>query len=155
MCRKGGNVDERTETLLLITQLFNSQHLSVVATQNRGQPHQSLVAFMHRDELRHLFFATSRSTRKYEYIRRDDRVCVLVDNRLNRDADFHSAVTVSAYGRASEVEKTEDLIQEYLEKFPYLEDFVTAPTCALMKISVEKYIIVRRFQNVTEVDIDS
>jgi hypothetical protein len=41
----------------------------------------------------------------------------------------------------------------YLGKHPHLEEFVTSPTCALLRIKVEKYIVVTRFQEVREIKI--
>jgi hypothetical protein len=41
----------------------------------------------------------------------------------------------------------------YLGKHPYLEGFVTSPTCALLRIKVEKYIVVTRFQEVREIQM--
>jgi hypothetical protein len=51
-----------------------------------------------------------------------------------------------------EVEGTEkaDFMKLYLFKHPHLKTFATAPTCALMKLRVDRYDIVRRFQNVME-----
>ena len=42
-------------------------------------------------------------------------------------------------------------LQLYLKKHPYLEEFVTAPTCALIRVKVEKYILVTQFQEVREI----
>jgi len=39
----------------------------------------------------------------------------------------------------------------YLEKHPYLKDFVNSPSCAFLKLTVKTYYLVRRFQNVVEI----
>jgi len=41
----------------------------------------------------------------------------------------------------------------YLEKHPYLEEFVASPTGALLRVKVDKYIVVTRFQEVMEIQI--
>lgn len=41
----------------------------------------------------------------------------------------------------------------YLHKHPYLSDFFSSPSSALMCMKVEKYIIVQQFQNVMEIDV--
>ncbi|MDQ1285798.1 MAG: hypothetical protein QG663_1216, partial [Thermodesulfobacteriota bacterium] len=33
---------------------------------------------------------------------------------------------------------------------PHLKDFVSSPSCALVKVEIEKYVCVFRFQNVIE-----
>jgi nitroimidazol reductase NimA-like FMN-containing flavoprotein (pyridoxamine 5'-phosphate oxidase superfamily) len=134
--------------------LFDSQRLSVLATYGGGQPYSSLVAFAATNDLKHLVFATTRATRKYANLaaKEKERVAMLVDNRSNQDSDFHKAIAVTAMGRAEEVESSERdrFLKFYLGKHPYLKEFVVSPTCALLKISVDKYYIVSRFQNVME-----
>ena len=38
----------------------------------------------------------------------------------------------------------------YLAKHPYLRDFVSSPACALLKIEVETYYVVSKFQKVEQ-----
>ena len=62
-----------------------------------------------------------------------------------------TAVTV--LGQAEEMHGTElkQLLPVYLDRHPYLRDFVTSPTCALFRVKVERYILVTRFQDVREI----
>ena len=135
--------------------LFDSQRLGVLGTYGQGQPYGSLVAFAATDDLKHLMFATTRATRKYANVMAQSRVSMLVDNRSNQDSDFHSAIAVTVVGRAEEVEESERdrFLKLYVTKHPSLEDFVMSPTCALLKISVDKYSMVNRFQNVMELHV--
>ena len=132
--------------------LFASQRLGVLATFGRGQPYSSLVAFAATEDLKHLVFATTRATRKYANLSTESRVALLVDNRSNQDTDFHSAIAVTAMGNAKEVTRSERdrFLRLYLAKHPHLEEFVNSPTCALLKVSVDTYYMVKRFQNVME-----
>jgi nitroimidazol reductase NimA-like FMN-containing flavoprotein (pyridoxamine 5'-phosphate oxidase superfamily) len=153
----------RRETLLseeaeledLIRELFESQKLAVLATQNQGQPYANLVAFAPSDDLKSLYFATARATRKYANIEADARVTVLIDNRSNQDSDFSQAAAVTATGTAKEVmaSKRDEVRTIYLAKHPMLKDFVQSPSCALLQINVETYYLVRRFQNVMELHV--
>ena len=70
-------------------------------------------------------------------------------------ADPHLTAALTALGKAWEVQGAErqQFLTVYLQKHPYLEEFVTAPTCALLRIKVEKYIVVTRFQEVREITI--
>jgi nitroimidazol reductase NimA-like FMN-containing flavoprotein (pyridoxamine 5'-phosphate oxidase superfamily) len=132
--------------------LFASQRLGVLATYGSGQPYGSLVAFVATDDLKHLLFATTRATRKYANLSTESRVALLVDNRSNQDTDFHSSIAVTALGNAKEVTRSERdrFLRLYLAKHPHLEEFVNSPTCALLKVSVDRYYMVNRFQNVME-----
>lgn len=136
----------------VIKALLASQNLAVIATQKEGQPFTNLVAFAATDDLEHLVFATTRATRKYVNVMADPRMSMMIDNRQNQASDFHDATAVAAIGKVEEVIGTEkaELMKLYLSKHPHLEAFATAPTCALMKLRVDRYDIVRRFQNVME-----
>ena len=147
---------ERTAQLReFLKDLFSSQRLAVLATQSRGRPYGNLVAFMATDDLKYLLFATTRATRKFVNISKNPKVAMVVDNRSNEESDFHQAAAVTATGVVKEVEgpEKERFQKLYLSKHPYLKDFVSSPTCALLKVEVETYTIVNRFQNVMELHL--
>jgi uncharacterized pyridoxamine 5'-phosphate oxidase family protein len=110
---------------------------------------------MATDDLKHLLFATTRTTRKYANISKNPRIAIVVDNRSNQESDFHQAAAVTATGVVKEVVGPEkEVFQKlYLSKHPYLTEFVSSPTCALLKVEVETYFVVNRFQNVVEFHI--
>ena len=137
--------------------LFASQHTGVLATQQDGQPYTSLVAFTSSEDLKDLFFATMRATRKYANLSPDSRVSMLVDNRSNVPSDFQWAMGVTATGRAEELTDPErqTSLTAYLAKHPHLKDFVSSPGCAFLRIRVDTYYVVTRFQKVVEIHIRS
>lgn len=139
-----------------LQRLFASQRLTVLATQDKGQPYTNLVAFASSEDLRHLYFATNRSTRKFANISGDPRVSLLVDNRSNESPDFRKATAVTATGRAAELGGSgrDAALKIYLDKHPYLEAFVASPGCALLRVEVDTYYVVTRFQEVMEVRVD-
>ena len=138
-----------------LKKLLNSQPLAVLATQGEGQPYASLVAFVPSDDLKSLYFATTRSTRKYANLAADSRVALLVDNRSNKTSDFRWAMAATATGEAKEMDPAEraTAMDLYLKRHPYLKEFVQSPTCVFCEIRVEAFIVVTRFQNVVEVHI--
>jgi heme iron utilization protein len=150
-------MNDTPEMLALIRQLLESQKLAVLSTQNHGQPYSNLIAFAATDDLKYLLFATTRATRKYANLMADPRVALLMDTRQNDIADFAKAAAVTALGKTWELHGAErqQFLATYLEKHPYLGEFVAAPTCALLRVKVEKFIVVRRFQEVREVLISS
>ncbi len=139
-----------------LRRLFESQKLAVVATQTGGQPYASLVAFVATADLRHLFFITPKTTRKFSNLTSDSRVAVLVNSSVNQESDFHEAISITVTGVAEEIKDPEraDVLKLYLSKHPYLEDFARSPSCALIKVSASSYYLVRNFQNVMEFHID-
>jgi hypothetical protein len=64
-------------------------------------------------------------------------------------------MAVTATGKAEETEgqEKEKVLKTYLTKHPHLEDFVSSPSCALLRIRVERYYVATRFQNVIEVHV--
>ena len=61
-----------------LEELFRSQNLAALSTHNDGQPYASLVAFYATDDLKHIYFATPKTTRKYANLTADGRVAVMV-----------------------------------------------------------------------------
>ena len=142
------------ESDTLLTQqreLCASQHLAVLATEDRGQPYTNMVAFAVTDDLRRFVFATNRGTRKFANLQSNSQVALLIDNRANRVDDFTSAVAVTVLGDSRELTGAEraDAERLYLTKHPNLQEFVSSPGCALLTVAVSSLYLVSRFQHVT------
>jgi nitroimidazol reductase NimA-like FMN-containing flavoprotein (pyridoxamine 5'-phosphate oxidase superfamily) len=138
-----------------LVQLFESQKLAVLSTHHHGQPYASLIAFTASNDLKELFFATPRATRKYANLKADPRVALLIDSRSNQDSDIHQAIAVTAVGKAAEVteEERREVLQLYLAKHPHLEEFAKSPSCALVRVTVATFYVVSRFQKVMELHV--
>ncbi|MEJ2672284.1 MAG: pyridoxamine 5'-phosphate oxidase family protein [Deltaproteobacteria bacterium] len=150
-------MSETAEIFAVIKNLLESQKLAVLATQNHGQPYSNLIALAATADAQYLIFATTRATRKFANLMADPRVAVLVDNRKNEVADFAEAAAFTALGKARELQGAERqrFLEIYLAKHPNLKDFVAALDCALLRVRVDKYIVVSRFQEVREVQVSS
>ena len=133
-----------------IHQLLAGQRLAVLATSDMRIPYASLVAFCSSPDLRIIYFATPRATRKYANLMNQHQVAFLIDSRANQAEDFHQAAAVTVLGRCEEVaeERKDNSAGPYLEKHPYLKEFVEAPTTAFFVVHVEEFIYVSRFQEV-------
>jgi len=137
----------------ILQELLQSQKLAVLATQREGQPYCNLVAFAATSDLKHVVFATPKRSQKYENMVRDRRISMLVDNRTGQDTDFQKAVAATIVGLAEDAPKTDSchLLELYLRKHPKLNEFVSSEDSALIRISVDSYRMVRRFQEVIEI----
>jgi nitroimidazol reductase NimA-like FMN-containing flavoprotein (pyridoxamine 5'-phosphate oxidase superfamily) len=144
---------ESVEMEKIIQELLNSQRLAVLSTQMSGRPYSNLVAFAATEDLQDILIATTRATRKYANMTAEPGVSLLIDNRSNEETDFGETSAVTVLGIAEEVlgPERERYLQIYLKKHPYLMEFVSAPTCALIKVKVERFIMVTRFQEVREI----
>jgi nitroimidazol reductase NimA-like FMN-containing flavoprotein (pyridoxamine 5'-phosphate oxidase superfamily) len=130
--------------------------VAVLATRGENYPHACLVAFAFSGDLARIAFATSRTSRKYDNIQRDNRATILVDTRTNKEEDFHKAAVVSAQGRTMELTGNEARQKEeiFLERHPYLQTFFRVSTTVLMGMKVSSYALVSSFQNVLVLDMD-
>ena len=132
--------------------LLASQKLAVLSTQRDGQPYSSLMAFAFTTDLASIVVATGKSTRKHQNLLQESRVSLLVDNRSNSESDFHNAEALTVIGKAQMIEEAERLgfEQIYLQRHPFLEEFLASPNTAFLKIAVSRYLLVSRFQDVME-----
>lgn len=150
---QGGSTVVEPALLAILRELFESQRSAALATQQEGQPYLSLMAFAATPDLKQLIVATERQTRKYANLMAEPRVALLIDNRSNVPADTEEAVAVTVLGRAAEAQpgNTARLRSLFLAKHPHLESFVASPTCALITVRVDTYLVVQHFQEVREV----
>lgn len=139
----------------LVRHTLESQSLGVLATLDKKNPYENLVAFVSSKDLKNIIFSTAIYTRKYTNLKTYPHVSFLVDTRSNSEKDFHECVAVTALGKTKEVGKKEldKILRLYLKKHPFLEDFVKSPSCRLFQIQVNKYIVVSEFQKVLEFSV--
>jgi general stress protein 26 len=130
-----------------LTDLISNQRFCVLATADSGHPYTNLISFAITDDLRSIIFATKRQTNKYKNITSESRTALLIDNRGNDPDDIKKAITVTALGHSKEVDQGKDgKLKLFLDKHPYMKDFVEDPDCALMELDVNKYIYVKEFE---------
>ena len=140
-----------------LEELFNAQNLAALSTHNDGQPYTSLVAFHASDDLKNIYFVTPKTTRKFRNLTADSRVSVMINSSTNQTSDFHRAISVTGVGQARIVDGSDmtTVLAQYLDKHPHLEEFARSPSCALVGVSIKSYYMVKNFQNVMELHLES
>lgn len=135
-----------------ISTLLDDQNFAVLATRGDEHPYTTLVGFARSEDCRQIIFATSRHTRKYRNLKKAPNVSLLFDNRTNHVRDLKDAEALTALGTAREVDGTDEErgLTLYLNRHPYLEEFVSGPDSVLISVEVSRYILVSNFQNVLE-----
>jgi nitroimidazol reductase NimA-like FMN-containing flavoprotein (pyridoxamine 5'-phosphate oxidase superfamily) len=136
-----------------IRELVHQEPFAVLCTQSGGQPYGSLVAFSFSENLRCFVFATSVATRKYRLLSECQRVALLVDNRSRYREEMMKVSAVTVTGSAREVEASGGFGQwaELLvARHPQLKSFVRAPSTALFRVEVIRFLHVTRFQEVRQ-----
>jgi nitroimidazol reductase NimA-like FMN-containing flavoprotein (pyridoxamine 5'-phosphate oxidase superfamily) len=145
--RAEGPVEDRVRALL------DRERFAVLCTQGQEQPYGSVVAVAPDDSLGHVVFATGRATRKYRLLESCDRVALVLDDRDRHRDELMSVEAVTATGRAREITDPGECLawaELLLARHPALRDFVDAPSTALFRVDVVRYLHVRRFQEVRQ-----
>jgi heme iron utilization protein len=135
--------------------VIREQELAVLSTRDGDQPYSSLVCFSADSDLTNLFFVTPRNTKKYDNLRKERRVSLLIDNRLNNPGDINHATAITVLGQATEAEGSERTahLERFLDKLPHLTSFALDASTALFRVRVEKYIAVTRLRGEPEIVI--
>jgi nitroimidazol reductase NimA-like FMN-containing flavoprotein (pyridoxamine 5'-phosphate oxidase superfamily) len=137
----------------ILRDLFAAQRYAVLGTRGAERVSLNLMAVAATDDLRFLILATERATPKYTNLRHDPRVSLLVDNRANQSGDTQTALALTVDGLAEEVSgsEREEFAQLILFRHPQLGALVRSPTCALFRVRVERYELVRGLYDVRTV----
>lgn len=136
-----------------IRALVNNEPFAVLCTQGGGRPYGSLVAFAFSASLGHFVFATPVATHKYRLLSECPHVALLVDNRSSFPGDVIKVSAVTVTGRAAQVEpgvEFEPWAGLLTSRHPGLSSFVQAPSTALFRVDVARYLHVTRFQEVRQ-----
>jgi nitroimidazol reductase NimA-like FMN-containing flavoprotein (pyridoxamine 5'-phosphate oxidase superfamily) len=139
-----------------VLELITRQKLGVLSTYGDGQPFASLVAIAGTEDLKHLIFATPKSTRKFNNILMHPKVAVLVNSSTNRVADIQEAAAVTVTGKAVEVMDSSSrkaFADIFVDKHPHLKAFIAEPATALVCVIADTYYLVKQFQNVMTLQI--
>ena len=132
--------------------LLDSQCYAVLATEDRGQPFTSLMAFAVTEDLRQLVILSDRNTRKFANLAANRQVALLVDDRENKSTDTQESIAVTVLGRAFEADANEGdaLARLFLARHPGLADFAATPACVVVRVEVCTYLLVQQFEYTIE-----
>jgi uncharacterized protein YhbP (UPF0306 family) len=150
---EGETLDAQETVRHHIQTLLTGQRLATLSTCSaEGHPYASLVAFDADPDLSGMIFATSRATRKFANLSHQAHAAMLVDNSGNVKSDIYAAMAVTALGVTTELtgDAQEEAVARYILKHPHMAKFVQAPSTAVLRLAVDVYYLVNRFQKVME-----
>ncbi|MHB1355111.1 MAG: pyridoxamine 5'-phosphate oxidase family protein [Anaerolineae bacterium] len=143
---------DRPPLLDAIRGLLEAKRYAVLGTQGEQGVMLNLMAFGFSADLRTFTVATDRATAKYANLQRTPRAALLVDNRSNRGSDSGTALALTIEGMAEEL-MGDELVQNaarLLARHPQMSEFINAPGCAIFRIMVARYELVRGLSDVEE-----
>ncbi len=136
-----------------IRDLLGQQPYCILCTQGQGQPYGSLIAFAFTEDLKQLYFTTSRATRKYRLLSECQRIALVVDSRCQHQANFMQVEAVTITAKATHIEsgsEFEEGIHLLKQRHSYITEFLEATSTELFRADVVRYFHVTRFQEVSQ-----
>ncbi len=146
---------DRKKAIERIKKLCQEQLFGVLATQGQRECYNSLISFETSEDLSKIVFATPIATKKFDFIKQNDSVSILIDNRSSNPESINDIAAVTAMGKVKilkEKEETNKWSHALVDKHNYLESFIKAPTTAIILMEIDKYYYVSSFQEVVEWD---
>jgi heme iron utilization protein len=144
----------RKELYKKIKSISGQTRFAVLATESNGCPYTNLVGFLLSKDLKNLYFFTSKNTRKYRNILNNPEVCLLIDTRDKFPDKTYLITAITLIGKAEIMEDMPgSVVDMYLEKNAELKDFTESSFNVLVRVNITRYILVDRFQEVTEMEV--
>jgi len=139
-----------------IQHVFDNQLYGVLATSDDNQPYTSLLAFANTADLKYIFLAMGSSSYKFQNLTKNQKIAFFIDNRSNDNFDTSDAYAITAFGTASPIQNKErkDVEKIYLTRHPQLQQFIQSENNRLIKITVDSYSFVERFEDVFVVEMN-
>jgi nitroimidazol reductase NimA-like FMN-containing flavoprotein (pyridoxamine 5'-phosphate oxidase superfamily) len=131
---------------------LDAERFAVLATSDHGKPYASLIAFALTSDRRMLVFSTPRETRKYENIRNQPSVSILLDDRWRGSDDLRKAQAITLIGTAREVKGAARRVQcraVLINRHPELASFIDEPGTALIAVFIKQAIHVTQLQTIS------
>jgi nitroimidazol reductase NimA-like FMN-containing flavoprotein (pyridoxamine 5'-phosphate oxidase superfamily) len=147
----GGQTVARLAIREQIRALLDEQPFAVLCTQGSGQPYGSVIAYAYSDDLRSVAFCTPVATRKYRLLAECKNVALVIDSRCQHLDNMMQVEAVTATGHAVQLEsgpENERWAARLTARHPQLKGFVAAPSSALFRLDIVRYLHVTRFQEV-------
>jgi len=139
-----------------IEDVLKLNKFAVLATDNGGQPHVSLVAITLFGNFRQLIFATYRNTLKYRNLSHNNKVALLIENRDSDMKGLHGSTVLTIIGHTEEIsiEDNEVAYQAHLQRHPEMKSFMLSSDCALILVIAQSYQVVYGIDDIRWITTD-
>lgn len=147
---------DKIQIIEQISSILKNSKYAVLATDGDGQPHVSLIGVTWLNGYRQLIFVTYRSTHKHNNMSNNCKVAILVEGGCNNISKFQERSVITAYGHAEEIGLNEnvEILKLHLEKHQDLLHLSQSKNCALMRITIDSYQVVRGVEDVKWLSVE-
>lgn len=125
---------------------------AVLATVTGNSPYTSLIAYAFDPQEQGLIFLTPRKTTKYDNMKKNQKVSLLIDTRKNNETDYSKAEAFTITGKAilaGSIREKARLLKVFLKKHPKLASFAREKGTALIFIKITACMRAGRFQEIS------
>ena len=124
--------------------LAREKTICVLATIAGDKPYCSLMAYATNPECTEIYMATHRATKKFRNLAANAAVSLLIDTRESAPRSQAQALTVE--GVCTPVEdpsETAAVRSLLLAVHPHLGQFLAHPECALLRVEIQSFLLLR------------
>ncbi len=137
-----------------IKDVYREVRFGVLATQGKKSPYTCLIGYILSEDLKKLYFITSNKTRKFTNIKNNNMVSIMIDNRQTAPGKTYLITAITVMGEAQILKRTPpNLLKKYSQKHPDLTDFARSDNSRMINVNISKYIVVKKFQEVIELNL--
>jgi general stress protein 26 len=122
-------------------EVIRSQDICVLATVSGSKPHCSLMAYIADDECRNIYMITHTHTAKYQNLKANPSVCLLIDTRMSDRGEQRQkakALTVSGvYNQITDPHKLQAVRSKFLQRHVQLREFASQPDAEVFAVKIQ------------------
>lgn len=126
-----------------IKKLIQSSKICVLATVSGIDPHCSLMSYATDDDCREIYMVTQKNTKKYNNLKDNPSVSLLIDSREMDRTDRRGrakALTVTGIVQRAVDQNAKDAIKaRLLNRHPHLKDFADHPEAEMLVVKIKAF----------------
>jgi len=136
-----------------ILQLLDTQQFAVLATAGATEPHASIISIAYTDNGSCILFLTPMQTRKYQNIKRNPNVSLVIDARPASSAAIQKSCALTIRGKARDVleKDRKRFMAAFIGRHPSLKTVSADPAYALIAVKVRNYAFTSSLHRVTNI----
>lgn len=128
----------------MVEKMLKENQLCVLCTESQGMPHCSLMTYILNEEGKMLYLITSMNSRKYNNLKENANVSVIIDSRQQLEVGSkHPITSVTFDGEFFEIEKPmlEEMRAQFGARHPELEEILVQDSCVIFGIRLKNYLL--------------
>ncbi len=118
-------------------ELVKEQDICVLATVSAGRPHCSLMAYVTDEDCREIYMVSLRGTKKFQNLRQNPAVSLLIDTREKDERSRAKALTVGGRFQQVERERKERVHSRLLKRHPHLRELMGKEEAEIFAVQIE------------------